>query len=106
MMATKGGSFSPRCVAAGTSRAMGCVLTLVSLIRLGCIRLGAQGSALVNGRVHDGFLARIAGGEFLDDTAALRHQYPVREIQDLRQVGGNQQDAQPLVGEPLDELMD
>jgi hypothetical protein len=61
---------------------------------------------LIHGRVHDLLFGRDSGTEFLDDPPALGHENPVGQIHDLRQVGRDHQNGKPVVGQPVDELMD
>ncbi len=60
----------------------------------------------MNRGVHDSFLGRVAGADFFDDLSALRHQNPIGHRHDFRQVGGNDDDGEPFVGQRVDELMD
>ena len=51
-------------------------------------------------------LVEVAGGCLVDDRALAHDQHPVGQAEHLRHLAGDEQDADPRVGEPADEAVD
>ena len=66
----------------------------------------ANVSASVHGCEHDRFGGGFLRREFFDDSSLPRNEDAVREAEDLRQIGGYDDDGEAVVSERADQLVD
>src|SRR6185312_9337009 len=56
-------------------------------------------------RVHDALFGGLAGADLLDNLSALRHQDAIRHGHHFGKIGGYDDDREPIIRQPVDELM-
>jgi len=119
-------SIGQEAVAAGTMAASGIATQAVSQTATTCLLSPDSGSAVVpppaaggrlrscgsvrslpsRGEMHDGFLAGLGAGQLADDGPFPHDQDPVAHSEDLRQLGGDHQDADALAGQLAHQPVD